>query len=59
MTNDFLIYTTARGFVHYFYLKQWSSDVGEWRHDNGANPHPKSKHSRRFHVHEPKPEIGS
>ena len=40
MTNDFLIYTTARGFVHYFYLKQWSSDVGEWRHDNGANPHP-------------------
>ena len=24
MTNDFLVYGTARGFVHYFYLKQVS-----------------------------------
>ena len=35
MTNDFLVYATARGFVHYFYLKQWA-DVNEFRHDNGV-----------------------
>ena len=22
MTNDFLVYSTSRGFVHYFYIKQ-------------------------------------
>ena len=54
MTKDFLIYTTARGFVHYFYLKQWSSDVGEWRHDNGANPKPPFTHDC-FEVDEPDP----
>ena len=37
MTNDFLIYVTSRGFLHYFYLKQWA-DVNEFRHDNGAFP---------------------
>jgi hypothetical protein len=35
MTNDFLVYGTARGFVHYFYLKQVSiksaTPIYNWR----------------------------
>ena len=35
MTSEFLIYCTSRGFIHYFYLKQWA-DVNEFRHDAGV-----------------------
>ena len=34
VTPDFLIYGTARGGLHYFYIKQWA-DVNEFRHDTG------------------------
>lgn len=32
LTNDFLIYSTSRGTLHHFYLKDWSQVV-EHRHD--------------------------
>jgi WD repeat-containing protein 19 len=32
MTNDFLIYGTARGTLHHFYLKDWAA-VNEYRHN--------------------------